>query len=171
MSNIYMSSISNSTWFTVNTDGTDMWNSRDISFYNWTVNGGDDCIAIKGNSTNVYAKNITCIHTHGMPVGSVGSQPGHPDFVENILYEDVHLINSTNGAWVKAWQGQNKAVTNNGGSGGGGGGWAKNVTWRNFRMENVGTPISVTECVYGHDPSVCDTSEVRLDQFPSTVLH
>jgi hypothetical protein len=45
-------------------------------------------------------------------------------------------------------------------SGGGGGGWAKNVTWRNFKLENVGMPISVTECVYGHDPTVCDTSEV-----------
>jgi galacturan 1,4-alpha-galacturonidase len=40
MSNIYMSSVSDDTWFTVNTDGTDTWNSKDISFYNWTVNGG-----------------------------------------------------------------------------------------------------------------------------------
>lgn len=40
MSNIYMNSTSNNEWFTVNTDGTDTWNSRDVFFYNWTVQGG-----------------------------------------------------------------------------------------------------------------------------------
>lgn len=160
LSNIFMQSRSNSTYFTVNTDGTDTWNSRDVSFYNWTVEGGDDCIAIKGNSTNIYSKNITCIHTHGMPIGSVGQFPNRPDYVQDIWYEDVHLINSTNGAWVKAWQGTNRATSNNGDTGGGGGGWAKNVTWKNFTMENVGMPISITECVYGNDPEICDTSLV-----------
>lgn len=139
---------------------TDTWNSRDVSFYNWTVEGGDDCIAIKGNSTNIFSKNITCIHTHGMPIGSVGQFPNRPDYVQDIWYEDVHLINSTNGAWVKAWQGTNQATTNNGDTGGGGGGWAKNVTWKNFTIENVGMPISITECVYGNDPEICDTSLV-----------
>ncbi|KIW77231.1 hypothetical protein Z517_09677 [Fonsecaea pedrosoi CBS 271.37] len=162
MSNIYMNSTSNNTWFTVNTDGTDTWNSRDVFYTNWTVLGGDDCIAIKGNSTNIVSRNITCYRTHGMPIGSVGQQPGHPDFVQDIVYEDVRLINSTNGAWIKAWQGRSQAVTNNGGSGGGGGGFIKNVTFRNFVLENVGQPISITQCVYGHDPSVCDTSELQI---------
>jgi polygalacturonase len=40
MSNILMRSVSHDTWFTVNTDGGDTWNSRDIFFYNWTVQGG-----------------------------------------------------------------------------------------------------------------------------------
>ncbi|KAK7961311.1 hypothetical protein LTR80_006266 [Exophiala xenobiotica] len=162
MSNIYMNSTSNNEWFTVNTDGTDTWNSRDVFFYNWTVQGGDDCIAIKGNSTNIISKNITCYRTHGMPIGSVGQDPTHPDFVRDIVYEDVHLINSTNGAWIKAWQGQSSSVTTNGDSGGGGGGSINNVTYRNFKIENVGQPISVTQCVYGHDPSICDTSKLQI---------
>ena len=41
MSNIYMNSTSNDEWFTVNTDGTDTWNSQDVFFYNWTVQGGN----------------------------------------------------------------------------------------------------------------------------------
>jgi hypothetical protein len=97
-----------------------------------------------------------------MPIGSVGQDPTHPDFVRDIVYEDVHLINSTNGAWIKAWQGQSSSVTTNGDSGGGGGGSINNVTYRNFKLENVGQPISVTQCVYGHDPSICDTSKVRF---------
>lgn len=160
MSNIYMSTTSNDTWFTVNTDGTDTWNSQNVFLYNWTVEGGDDCIAIKGNSTNIVSKNITCINTHGCPIGSVGQVPGEPDYVQDIVFEDILMINSTNGAWIKAWQGQNQGVTNNGDTGGGGGGWVKNVTWRNIRMQYVGMPISITECVYGNDSSVCDTSQV-----------
>ena len=63
---------------------------------------------------------------------------------------------------MKAWQGRNDAVTTNGGSGGGGGGWLKNVTFRNFKLENVGQPISITECVYGNTPQLCDTSQVSI---------
>lgn len=161
LSNVDMKSVSTSTWFTVNTDGSDTWNSKNINFYNWTVEGGDDCIAIKGNSTNIHIKNATCIHTHGMPIGSVGQDPTHPDFVNNILYEDVHLVNSTNGAWFKTWQGESSSESNNGDSGGGGGGHAKNVTFRNFYMENVGMPVSITQCVYSTSAKDCDTSKVR----------
>lgn len=46
MSNIYMRSVSDNTWFTVNTDGTDTWNSKDISFYNWTVTGGKGVVSL-----------------------------------------------------------------------------------------------------------------------------
>ena len=157
-----MRSVSDSTWFTVNTDGSDTWNSRDIYFANWTVEGGDDCIAMKGNSTNVHIKNVTCMHTHGMPIGSVGQDPSHPDYVQNILYEDVRLINSTNGAWFKTWQGESSATSNNGNAGGGGGGFVTNITFRNFEMTNVGMPISITQCVYSTSSKDCDTSKVSF---------
>ncbi|KAL1987783.1 hypothetical protein VTN96DRAFT_2623 [Rasamsonia emersonii] len=162
MSNIFMNSTSNDGNRTVNTDGTDTWNSRDVKFYNWTVQNGDDCIAIKGNSTNIHAKNITCYHSNGMPIGSVGQFPGEPDYVENILFEDVTLIDSNNAGWIKAWQGVPTTQDANGDNGGGGGGWAKNVTFRNFKLHNVALPIYVTECIYGGDPSVCDTSEFQI---------
>ena len=165
---------------TVNTDGTDTWNSQNINLQNWTVqNGnsspsklknkieigliediGDDCIAVKGNSTNVYVNNITCYGSGAMPIGSVGQFPATPDYVSNILFENVVLFNSSNAAWIKTWQGENIAATGNGDSGGGGGGYVTNVTWRNFQFSNVNQPIYVTQCIYGGDPSVCDTSKV-----------
>ncbi|KAL1961508.1 hypothetical protein VTN77DRAFT_1649 [Rasamsonia byssochlamydoides] len=162
MSNIYMNSTSSNGNSTVNTDGSDTWNSRDVKFYNWTVQNGDDCIAIKGNSTNIHGKNITCYNSNGMPIGSVGQMPGQPDYVQDILFEDVTLIDSNNGGWIKAWQGVPTTTDANGDNGGGGGGWAKNVTWRNYRLHNVALPIYITECIYGGDPSVCDTSKFQI---------
>lgn len=41
MTNLNMSSISNSQYKTVNTDGTDTWNSKDVTISNWTVTCGD----------------------------------------------------------------------------------------------------------------------------------
>ncbi|KAJ9303438.1 CAZyme family GH28 [Paecilomyces variotii] len=162
MSNIFVNSTSNDGNQTMNTDGSDTWNSHDIRYYNWTVQNGDDCIAIKGNSSNVHARNITCYQTNGFPIGSVGQDPGYPDYVKDILFEDVTLIDSNNGGWIKAWQGVPTTTDSNGDNGGGGGGWAKNVTFRNFRLHKVALPIYITECIYSSDPTVCDTSSFQI---------
>ena len=128
------------------------------------TSAGDDCIAIKGNSSNVYVKNITCsgLGSSGMPIGSIGQVPGQPDYVHNITFEDVLLYDNVNSGWIKTWQGKHSDVTGNGDTGGGGGGAVKNVTFRNFRCEPCNQPIYVTQCIYGGDASVCDTSQVRL---------
>jgi hypothetical protein len=41
MTNLDMSTTSNSRWSTVNTDGVDTWNSKDVYIRNWTVTCGD----------------------------------------------------------------------------------------------------------------------------------
>lgn len=41
MTNLDMNSTSNSQWSTVNTDGVDTWNSKDVVISNWTVTCGD----------------------------------------------------------------------------------------------------------------------------------
>lgn len=41
MTNLDMNTTSNSQWKAVNTDGTDTWNSKDITISNWTVTCGD----------------------------------------------------------------------------------------------------------------------------------
>jgi galacturan 1,4-alpha-galacturonidase len=64
---------------TVNTDGSDTWNSRDITYTNWTVTTGDDCIAAKGNTTNLHVQNVTCYGGAGMTIGSVGKSPDLKD--------------------------------------------------------------------------------------------
>lgn len=40
MSNIFVNSTSNDGNQTMNTDGSDTWNSHDIRYYNWTVQNG-----------------------------------------------------------------------------------------------------------------------------------
>lgn len=125
---------------------------------------GDDCIAIKGNSTNIHGRNITCHGggDGGMPIGSIGQYPHRPDFVENVTFTDVHLINTNRGAWIKTWPGMPRHGPENGDDGGGGGGYVKNVTFENFRMEGVNMPIYTTQCTYVEDAEVCDTSKVRF---------
>ena len=161
MTNIHVNATSNSEWGTVNTDGSDTWNSRDVVYENWDVTTDDDCIAIKGNSTNVFAKNITCHGSGGMPIGSVGQYPTKPDYVQDIWFEDVVIINGTSAAWVKTWQGVPADQTDNGDTGGGGSGFVKNITWKNYYVENMKLPIYVTQCTYGRDPAACDTSKVH----------
>jgi len=60
MTNLDMSAISNSQWTTVNTDGTNSWNSKNIVLSNWTVTSGDvstppECLACSHTSRIVFA--------------------------------------------------------------------------------------------------------------------
>lgn len=105
---------------------------------------GDDCIAIKGNSTNIVARNITCLDGVGLTIGSVAQYPDYPDYVENVLFEDCVVRNCMDGVYIKAWQGTHTDKTGNGDNGGGGGGYVRNVTWKNVLMDNVGIPIYVS---------------------------
>ena len=112
-----------------------------------------------------------------MPIGSIGQYPETPDYVENVLFENVVLFDSSSAAWIKTWPGVNVLTSGNGDSGGGGGGSAKNITWRNFQFFNLDQPVYVTQCIYNADPSICDTSKVcnfhclNLLSFSKILLH
>ncbi|KAK0636348.1 glycoside hydrolase family 28 protein [Bombardia bombarda] len=145
MTNLDMNTTSNSQWKAVNTDGVDTWNSRDIVISNWTVQCFDDCISVKGNSTNVHVSNIVCHESGGMCVGSIGSNANQPDYVENVVFENVSLYHSSNAAWIKTYPGR---------------GYVKNVTFRNIHSENVNQPIYVTSCIYSYQN--CDSSRLAI---------
>ncbi|KAK2605417.1 hypothetical protein N8I77_008254 [Diaporthe amygdali] len=146
MTNLDMNSTSNSQWSTVNTDGVDTWNSKDIVISNWTVTCGDDCISMKGNSTNVHVSNVVCHESGAMCIGSIGSNPSQPDFVENVYYDNVTAYHSSNAAWIKTYSGQGRV---------------RNVTFANMRFDNVNQPIYITPCIYGS--SGCDTSRLSIE--------
>ena len=95
-----------------------------------------------------------------MPIGSIGQYPEMPDYVENILFENIILHDSVTAAWIKTWPGESVVTSSNGDAGGGGTGYVNNVTFRNFYCDNVNQPIYVTQCFYNQDPSICDTSTV-----------
>ncbi|KAF2200222.1 pectin lyase-like protein [Delitschia confertaspora ATCC 74209] len=145
MTNLDMNATSNSQWSTVNTDGTDTWNSKDVFIANWTVTCGDDCISIKGNSTNIYVKNVTCHESGAMCIGSLGNPSTTPDYVDNVLFEDITAIHSSNAAWIKTYPGV---------------GHVHNVTFRNIKFTDVNQPIYVSPCIYSY--SNCDASRLKI---------
>ncbi|KAK4553967.1 hypothetical protein LTR86_008808 [Recurvomyces mirabilis] len=135
MKDVYVNGTSNSRWNTVNTDGSDTWNSRDILMENWTVVTGDDCIAAKGNTTNLHVKNVTCYGGAGMTIG----------------------------AYIKTWQGDTAGVSSNGDAGGGGSGLVRNITFKDFDMVNCSLPLQITQCIYTEDAGACETSKMQIE--------
>jgi galacturan 1,4-alpha-galacturonidase len=145
MTNLDMNTTSNSRWSAVNTDGVDTWNSRDVYIRNWKVTCGDDCISVKGNSTNIDVKNVTCYESGCAVVGSMGSNAGQPDYVENVLFENFTCHHSSNAAWIKTYPGTGRV---------------RNVTFRNFQFDDVNQPIYITPCTYSG--SNCDHSRIPI---------
>lgn len=163
LNNIYVNATSNSQYTTTNTDGANTWNSHYISLTNWTVQNGDDCVAAKGNTTHLHVKNVTCFGGNGMTIGSVGQYALMPDYNTDTIFEDVKLVDSDNAAYIKTWQGVPVNDSSNGDGGGGGPGYVKNITFRNFQIENVGLPIQISQCIYSEaDAKDCETSKMAV---------
>ncbi|KAH6840894.1 glycoside hydrolase family 28 protein [Chaetomium sp. MPI-CAGE-AT-0009] len=145
LTNLDMETFSTNGQSSQNTDGTNTWNSKDVTIANWRVKCGDDCIGVKGNSTNVHVRNVTCEESGVMTIGSIGSNAAQPDYVENIVFEDIKAVHSSNAAWIKTYPGN---------------GYVRNVTFRNIEFEDVNQPIYVTSCIYSYRN--CDTSRLKI---------
>ncbi|EJT99150.1 pectin lyase-like protein [Dacryopinax primogenitus] len=132
-----------------NTDGINTFRSNNINLFNWDITCGDDCLAIKGNSTNIHASNYTCRGGNGVAFGSLGQYVDLPDYVENVLLEDFtitrldHSIqpNMGGGVYFKTWTGETVGVPPTGG--GGGTGKVENVVPRDFTLNLVDRPVHV----------------------------
>lgn len=163
MRDITVSAVSTSQWSTVNTDGADTWNSDRILLENWHVTTEDDCIAAKGNTTNLHVRNVTCRGGNGMTVGSVGQYKDYPDYVDNVLFENVTVAEAFNAAFIKTWQGVPADNSTNGDAGGGGRGYVRNIVFRNFDLRNVSLPIQITQCIFTEaQQSNCDSSKMAI---------
>ncbi|TDL17667.1 pectin lyase-like protein [Rickenella mellea] len=133
----------------VNTDGIDTYRSDRINLLNWDVTGGDDCMAFKGNSSNIVARNVTCRGGLGIAFGSLGQYAQLNDLVENVLVEDLTVtrINSSiqplalQGVYFKTWSGTVHGSPPTGG--GGGGGLVNNVTIRSVTLDRVDKPVNL----------------------------
>ncbi|OTB07822.1 glycoside hydrolase family 28 protein [Hypoxylon sp. CI-4A] len=143
MTNLDMNATSNSQWSTVNTDGTDTWNSKDVFIKNWVVTCGDDCIAIKGNSTNIQVENVHCYESGCATIGSIGNNA--IDYVQDVTFDNITCTHSSNAAWIKTYSGR---------------GLVKNITFSNIRADDVNQPIYVTPCIYSANG--CDTSRLPI---------
>ncbi|KAI0767366.1 pectin lyase-like protein [Fomes fomentarius] len=139
-----------------NTDGIDAFRSDNITLLNWDITSGDDCLAIKGNSTNIFAKNITCRGGTGIAFGSLGQYEELPDYVQNVILDDITFIRPDrqvqplmeHGVYFKSWTGTRIGFPPTGG--GAGGGRVSGVVVRNVKLDRVTTPIQLYQTNLGH---------------------
>ncbi|KAJ7871489.1 pectin lyase fold/virulence factor [Mycena olivaceomarginata] len=162
-----------------NTDGINTYRSDNISLLNWDITCGDDCLAIKGNSTNVVAKQIICRGGNGIAFGSLGQYVNLSDIVENVLLEDVQLRridasvqpNMQNGIYFKSWDGSVDGVPPTGG--GGGTGFVENITAKNILLDRVNLPLHLYQTNGGHSldlPSNLTFGGLHFENWTGTAL-
>ena len=125
-----------------NTDGIDPFSSTHVSITHMTIDVGDDNVAIKSGqpgspgpdspSTNITVSDCVFLHGHGMSIGSEIAGG-----VENVTARHIEFRGTTNGVRVKSNRDRGADIGN--------------LDFRDLTMENVGTPILITE-YYPHIP-------------------
>lgn len=101
---------------------------------------------MKGNSTNIDIRNATCYESGCAVIGSMGSSSSQADLVDNVYYENIRCIHSSNAAWIKTYPGT---------------GHVRNVTFKDFVIEDVNQPIYITPCTYSGQN--CDNSRIPIE--------
>ncbi|KAF9463234.1 pectin lyase fold/virulence factor [Collybia nuda] len=162
-----------------NTDGINTYRSDNISLFNWDVTCGDDCLAIKGNSTNIHARNVTCRGGNGIAFGSLGQYVNLSDIVTDVVLEDLLMTridpnvqpNMGNGVYFKSWTGTVNGVPPTGG--GGGTGNVNNVVVRNVKLDRVNAPLHLYQTNGGHTgdrPSTLQFGNLQFINWTGTAL-
>ncbi|KAI0772935.1 pectin lyase-like protein [Trametes elegans] len=156
-----------------NTDGIDTFRSDNITLVDWDVTTGDDCLAIKGNSTNISARNITCRGGTGIALGSLGQYYDLPDYVENVVLEDITNQQvqplMEHGVYFKSWSGTRIGFPPTGG--GAGRGKVSGVVARNVRLHGVSTPVQLYQTNLGHPgdaPSRLQFANLSFERWSGT---
>jgi galacturan 1,4-alpha-galacturonidase len=101
-----------------NTDGADTIYSDQITFRRWTVSNGDDCIAMKANSTNILIEDSVFYNGLGVAIGSIGQYLGVFERVENVTARNITCYKTRYAGYIKTWTGQQVGYPPNGGGGG-----------------------------------------------------
>ena len=125
-----------------NTDGIDPFSSTRVTIERMTIDVGDDNVAIKSGlpgspgpdapSSGITVTDCVFLHGHGMSIGSEVAGG-----VENVHVSRVSFRGTDNGVRVKSARGRGAGIGNL---------WFSHLT-----MENVATPLLITE-YYPHIP-------------------
>ncbi|KAH8080064.1 pectin lyase fold/virulence factor [Filobasidium floriforme] len=120
--------------FPFNTDGFDIM-ADGVVIDGFTVSNGDDAVAIQSGAANVLVQNgYIGHHSHGMSIGSLGQNQGLFASVSNVTIRDITVDGAVYASRIKSWVG--------------GQGLVSNVTYENFRLNNVTFPIFVTQTYF-----------------------
>ncbi len=96
---------SNSSGFPFNTDGIGVGGTN-ILIEDSVIYNGDDAFAVGDGAHNAVIRRATIGYaTHGMSIGSLGSNPASFANVSNILFDDVTVIDGLYAARFKSWSG------------------------------------------------------------------
>ncbi|GAW10902.1 hypothetical protein ANO14919_002380 [Xylariales sp. No.14919] len=144
---IDLSAISKSSNLPKNTDGWDIGPASYVTISGAKVTNNDDCVAFKPGANYVTVTDITCIGSHGLSVGSLGSKAGATDTVQNIYVNGATMTDSTKAAGIKLYP----AGTSHGTA------VVRNVTWENVIVDNSDYAFQIQSC-YSEDESYCESS-------------
>ncbi|CAJ1948718.1 unnamed protein product [Sphenostylis stenocarpa] len=114
---------------THNTDGMDVYASKNIWIRDSTIACGDDCIAISGGSSYVNVSGIACGPGHGISIGSLGR--GNGNTVEEVHVQNCNFTNTKNGARIKTFSD--------------GSGYARGITFEEITLNQVRNPIIIDQ--------------------------
>ncbi|KAB5572001.1 glycoside hydrolase family 28 protein [Coniochaeta sp. 2T2.1] len=150
-----------------NTDGFDTMDAYNIGLTNFVYQGGDDAIAIKPRSYNIYCQNATIHGGNGVAIGSLG-QYLEDSSVVNVVVKDVKVLTNNNdmhnSAYIKTWIGE-QAFQSGYESGnqprGGGWGIVNNLRFENFYIEGAAGGPSITQD-NGNNGSFSGTSNMLV---------
>jgi len=118
-----------------NTDGIDPFSSSHVVIDHMTIDDGDDNVAIKsglpgtsGNrpSTDITVTNCVFLHGHGMSIGSEVAGG-----VQNVHVSNVDFRGTDNGVRIKSARDRGADISN--------------LWFSNIKMEDVKTPLLITE--------------------------
>ncbi|WYZ44433.1 hypothetical protein EsH8_VII_000869 [Colletotrichum jinshuiense] len=160
---IYVNSTSSTENNSLNTDGADTMYSDNITFRRWVVVNGDDAIAVKANSSNIFIFDSEFWGSTGIAMGSIGQFVGQYEYIENFLARNVTLHNTLRGCYFKTWSGIQIGYPPNGG--GGGTGYARNIVLEDIKLDRTrGEPLFITQCesYSGHAGESCDSSTFKI---------
>ncbi|ORY30782.1 putative polygalacturonase [Naematelia encephala] len=162
-----------------NTDGCDTYKSHNVTFEDMVYQGGDDCLALKPNSSMIRARNVTCFGGTGIAFGSIGQYKGIVDYIDDVEFTDITLLPSSqhlmkNGLYFKSWMGYEIGTPPNGG--GGGSGYGRDIKVDGVKMKDVIRPIYLqSDLTYlndhrgeGHDTGLFHWSNISLSNISGT---
>nr|BAF32128.1 pollen allergen [Cryptomeria japonica] len=122
-----------------NTDGIDIFASKNFHLQKNTIGTGDDCVAIGTGSSNIVIEDLICGPGHGISIGSLGTENSRAE-VSYVHVNGAKFIDTQNGLRIKTWQG--------------GSGMASHIIYENVEMINSENPILINQ-FYCTSASAC----------------
>jgi galacturan 1,4-alpha-galacturonidase len=133
-----------------NTDGFNPGQVSNVKILDVWISNQDDCIAFKNGADTITVSNITCIGSHGLSIGSLGSGAGSQDAVKNIHISKAVMKKSTKAAGIKVWPSSSSH----------GSATVSNITWDGVSVSDCEYAVQIQSC-YGEKGPVCKESPSR----------